>query len=174
MENLSIFQVAKNRCWSWDDASNWDDESYLKPFMPDDSLLQSLPSDDEGEEYSPIVNKEELIRELMCAEDVSDICTVDGDLDFLSFEVDSLYIDGVNQSQAKMENGYQDNLVQTTMAGGVPVKQDVGTSQTVCKDKRLRVHFSNASARNIKSVNEDYFGSYGSFGIHREMISDKV
>ncbi|CAA7389010.1 unnamed protein product [Spirodela intermedia] len=167
-------QVAKNRCRSWDDRRNWDDDSYLKPFMPDDALLRSLPSDDEGEEYSPIANKEELIKELMCENDISDICTVDGDLDSLSFEVDSLNIDGVNQSQATIENGYQDNLVQTTTANGVPLKQDVGTSQTVCKDKRLRVHFSNASARNIKSVNEDYFGSYGSFGIHREMISDKV
>ncbi|XXG41195.1 hypothetical protein AAC387_Pa01g1713 [Persea americana] len=30
------------------------------------------------------------------------------------------------------------------------------------------------SAKEIKNVNESYFGAYSSFGIHREMLSDKV
>ena len=32
----------------------------------------------------------------------------------------------------------------------------------------------NLVAKDIKKVNEKYFGAYSSFGIHREMISDKV
>ncbi|KDP40554.1 hypothetical protein JCGZ_24553 [Jatropha curcas] len=32
----------------------------------------------------------------------------------------------------------------------------------------------NLVSKDIKKVNESYFGSYSSFGIHREMISDKV
>ena len=32
----------------------------------------------------------------------------------------------------------------------------------------------NLVAKDIKKVNENYFGAYSSFEIHREMISDKV
>lgn len=41
-------------------------------------------------------------------------------------------------------------------------------------NKHARITFPNAIAREIKNVNEDYFGSYGSFSIHREMLSDKI
>ncbi|XP_068657978.1 probable protein arginine N-methyltransferase 3 [Aristolochia californica] len=42
------------------------------------------------------------------------------------------------------------------------------------KDKSLKVSFANVAAREFKIVHENYFGVYSSFGIHREMISDKV
>lgn len=41
-------------------------------------------------------------------------------------------------------------------------------------DKSLRAYFPNRLAKDVKIVNEDYFGSYSSFGIHREMLGDKA
>lgn len=49
-----------------------------------------------------------------------------------------------------------------------------GSGQKNQKDKQLRVSVANVAAREIMKVNENYFGAYGSFGIHREMLSDKV
>lgn len=42
------------------------------------------------------------------------------------------------------------------------------------KDEELEVSFAKVEASEIKIVNKNYFGLYSSFGIHREMISDKV
>lgn len=46
-----------------------------------------------------------------------------------------------------------------------------GASSDVKKAKSFSV---NGVDREIMIVNKDYFGSYSSFGIHKEMISDKV
>lgn len=43
------------------------------------------------------------------------------------------------------------------------------------KDKKdLKVTFAEVARRELRNMNEDYFGSYSAFGIHREMLSDKV
>ena len=42
------------------------------------------------------------------------------------------------------------------------------------KDEEARVCDERLAGRNVRKVNENYFGSYSSFGIHKEMISDKV
>ncbi|CAG7882416.1 unnamed protein product [Brassica rapa] len=42
------------------------------------------------------------------------------------------------------------------------------------KDEEARVCDGRLAGRNIRKVNENYFGSYSSFGIHKDMISDKV
>lgn len=44
------------------------------------------------------------------------------------------------------------------------------SSEVKSNDKKS----NNAIDHEIVIVNKNYFGSYGSFGIHREMISDKV
>ena len=41
-------------------------------------------------------------------------------------------------------------------------------------DKELSACFPNRHAKDVKFVNEGYFGSYSSFGIHREMLGDKA
>ncbi|XP_078438497.1 protein arginine methyltransferase 3 [Wolffia australiana] len=161
-------QVSKNRSWSWDSSMEWNDDIYLKPFMPDDALLESLFFDDNEEEISNIVDKQDLMRELMCGESISRIDNIDEAMGFLSFDDDPVNVDEVKVDQATSGNGFTDSRVQETEIQGE------GKSQISFKEKRSGVHFSNASARNIKTVNEDYFGSYSSFGIHREMISDKV
>ncbi|CAN6810320.1 unnamed protein product [Brassica oleracea] len=42
------------------------------------------------------------------------------------------------------------------------------------KDEEARVCDERLAGRNVRKVNENYFGSYSSFGIHKEMISDKA
>ncbi|TVU02120.1 hypothetical protein EJB05_52387, partial [Eragrostis curvula] len=41
-------------------------------------------------------------------------------------------------------------------------------------DSHLKVARASVNAKAIKTVDDNYFGSYSSFGIHREMLSDKV
>lgn len=49
-----------------------------------------------------------------------------------------------------------------------------GIGEEESKERNLKVVIKGAAARERKDVDEDYFGSYSSFGIHREMLSDKV
>ncbi|MQM21610.1 hypothetical protein Taro_054653 [Colocasia esculenta] len=176
-------QVADNKCWICGallackkDLQNhlhaaltlgkdvklaWDSDIYLKPFMYEDALLHSLPPDEDGEEdYTATADKEDLMRELMCAKDLTDICIGDET--------------GRSEEQAVDECINNNNHFEMTVVNGMAAVEDFGTSCTKQKDKQLRIAFDNVAAREIKSINEDYFGSYDSFGIHREMISDKA
>jgi type I protein arginine methyltransferase len=49
-----------------------------------------------------------------------------------------------------------------------------GVGDEVSKESDLKVVRKDTAARERKDVDEDYFGSYSSFGIHREMLDDKV
>lgn len=49
-----------------------------------------------------------------------------------------------------------------------------GVGEEESKERNLKVVRKGAAARERKDVDEDYFGAYSSFGIHREMLSDKV
>ena len=58
---------------------------------------------------------------------------------------------------------------------GVDATEDCCSSDRKSKDKHLEICSAKAAVTNeIKNVNKNYFGSYSSFAIHREMISDKV
>ncbi|XWS57037.1 hypothetical protein CRYUN_Cryun09bG0137100 [Craigia yunnanensis] len=52
--------------------------------------------------------------------------------------------------------------------------ESVRPSDSNTKDKQSRVYIADVVEKDIKKVNEIYFGSYSSFGIHRDMISDKI
>lgn len=41
-------------------------------------------------------------------------------------------------------------------------------------DRQLKITRASVTAKEIKTVDDNYFGSYSSFGIHREMLGDKV
>lgn len=53
-------------------------------------------------------------------------------------------------------------------------KEHVRSAKGKTNEKQLRTYKLKFASNNVKIVNEDYFGSYSSFGIHREMISDKA
>ncbi|KAI3711859.1 hypothetical protein L1987_70408 [Smallanthus sonchifolius] len=50
----------------------------------------------------------------------------------------------------------------------------IESNEVISDEKKSNSVFVNAVNRGIMIVNKDYFGSYSSFGIHKEMISDKV
>jgi protein arginine N-methyltransferase 3 len=53
-------------------------------------------------------------------------------------------------------------------------EERVGSSDGKPSDKHSKVSLMNLVDKDIKKANANYFGAYSSFGIHREMISDKV
>ncbi|KAL9321764.1 hypothetical protein ACSQ67_009817 [Phaseolus vulgaris] len=164
--NFVRSQVAENTCWSCGltcqgkrDLQNhlhdvvdfneiktlWNDDRYLIPFMQDDSLLYSFGEcDEEGEDEQITPIDEDLIKDLMNIDERS-----------------SVDHDSVENSKGDLING----------------KDSMG--HALCSDKDpkkgpLVANPQNHIAKHIKKVNEGYFGSYSSFGIHREMLSDKV
>lgn len=127
----------------------WGDDVYLKPFMFDDALLHSFVGDDDydDDECGEMISREEVMREFMNNGELGQTC---GD-DFEKIEV---AVENVTEDLGKMM-----------------------TNRTVVKDDHSGLHRSDKqmrAAREIMNVNENYFGGYGSYGIHREMISDKV
>ncbi|KAJ4720411.1 Arginine N-methyltransferase family protein [Melia azedarach] len=188
-------QVAENRCWSCgltcqsnQDLQNhlhettnfkdikllWDDEKYLKPFMQEDELLYSFGDGEEGEQdFDTSFDREELMRDLgnfqgICIDDettkeksASNTCTAD---EKGKEEVGSTFNGLLNMASSS----------QKMIVDSMDSREHIGAFDKKPKDKDLRVSLVNLSAKDIKRVNEDYFGSYSSFGIHREMISDKV
>lgn len=187
-------QVAKNRCWACGcsfgskedlhghlhDIVNfeerilpWDDDKYLNSFLQEDPLLHSFFDDDECEEdYNVIADDDELVRiwktEKIKIDDESDLekmapacnsslkdgskqIVYDASATHSSLEVPS---DNVTFSSCNLSNG--------------------GPSFGNPNNKPLRDFPAKISDTEILNVNRSYFGSYSSFGIHREMISDKV
>lgn len=169
------FQVAENRCWSCglacesnQDLQNhlhkvarpeeikplWNNDMYLKPFLSDDPLLYSF-SEDEDIDDEDTMDREELMTSV---KNIEEIC-IDDELrgENLAFDTLDNRLDGGSSS------------------GKCDVKGlDSRDLDGMTKDKKLRAYFPNRAAKDVKNINEDYFGSYSSFGIHREMLSDKA
>lgn len=134
----------------------WNDDKYLIPFMQDDSLLYSFGEcDEEGEDEQITPIDEDLIKDLM---NIDERIPVDHDSE------EKVLVDHLNRdssSKGELING----------------KDPMGHALCSVKDPKRGPFVANSQnniAKHIKKVNESYFGSYSSFGIHREMLSDKV
>uniref|UniRef100_A0A0D9X216 Probable protein arginine N-methyltransferase 3 n=1 Tax=Leersia perrieri TaxID=77586 RepID=A0A0D9X216_9ORYZ len=175
--NFVRSKVAENKCWSCGQvfSSNselcghlhaseipqpegkvpWGDDLYLKPFMEDDSLLHSLSIfDDDDEEEScgmPVERGECSTGNGTLAE------TCESNLKSI--------IDDDSDVVGKFEKACTVESKDGECSGSLA--QDPS-------DKQLKIARASAAARGIKSVDDSYFGSYSSFGIHREMLGDKV
>lgn len=182
--------MAENRCWicgltcqSNQDLQNhlneaynlketklrWDKEKYLKPFMQDDKLLYSFGEDEVAEED----NDAELMRDVMNFENIS---VDDGSLKEKS-ATNNCTADEIGKVAAVSTlNGHpnMENSSEKMIVNGFDSREHIGAFDSKLEDKDSRVSLLKLSAKDIKKVNESYFGSYSSFGIHREMISDKV
>ncbi|XP_068664871.1 probable protein arginine N-methyltransferase 3, partial [Aristolochia californica] len=149
----------------------------LKPFMSKDAFLHSFDGDeDDQDECTPTVDREELLREVDNVRDFAGICLADENvLDAVLNELD--YVHGpfkkVHEDVHKFPiAAYKD---QNVIAGNGMSGGELGRFPArERKDKSLEVSFVNVAAREIKNVNENYFGAYSSFGSHREMISEMV
>lgn len=172
-------QVAENKCWDCglvlqckndllshlhapfsyreDGGKVWDDDVYLRPFIGNDALLHSFfGDDDDGEDdCTETISREEAMRELVNNGDLNEMLGNDFD-----------------RKGASEENVIED--FKKISINGSTTKQNMRELHQDQNDKQTRVFFANTASREIKNINENYFGSYGSFGIHWEMISDKV
>ena len=161
---MTTLQLAENKCWSWgqDFARTselcshlpWAEDSYLKPFMEDDSLLHSLSifDDDEEEDCGVPVERGE------CSAGNGRLVGPQGN------GLNTI-IDDCSDISAKFERAL------TTESSAGDKNGSLLEEQT---DRQLKITRASVTAKEIKSVDDNYFGSYSSFGIHREMIGDKV
>ncbi|KAI3416631.1 Methyltransf_25 domain-containing protein, partial [Psidium guajava] len=65
-------------------------------------------------------------------------------------------------------------FLQKETGGDLNLRAEVGSSNGMYEDGRGGNCLKRRTANIVRTVNENYFGAYSSFGIHREMISDKV
>ncbi|XP_071722088.1 probable protein arginine N-methyltransferase 3 [Rutidosis leptorrhynchoides] len=177
-------QVSENKCWSCGvmchtsqdlqkhlhGTVNYEslklvleDEKFLKPFIQDDSLLYSFSDDEDGEDdFTVSVNKEEIMKDLISMEDMS---------------IDDEIHGGKVAKDADAYKENEENDVASSSNGYLNVESSSGLARS-CNgepaNKHLIISRANRAAKSINIVNEDYFGSYSSFGIHRDMLSDKV
>ncbi|KAL0538507.1 hypothetical protein IC582_022653 [Cucumis melo] len=163
-------QVAENRCWSCglscqsnldlqhhlhkilnlnDIKALWDDDKYLKPFKQNDPLLYSFAEDEEDDD--------ETARENLPFHANQNQNNGMEDCSSASHG----YLNAARRLEAKIEN-----TVETT--------ETLGLKYDVQEDNQLKIARQIFDRNDIKNANENYFGSYGSFAIHREMLSDKV
>lgn len=187
--------MAENRCWSCDlvfpsnhdllthlhetvDFKNikhrLDDDRFLKPFLQEDSLLYSFGDDGEGEDDCPIVvQKEELAVEMKNLGRM----LIDGEKLLEEVVSPSVPVDG---SGLKEVASVPTNDLGTAGSAKNAASNAANVRAQIClsngkdEDKKFSSSFKNLAAKNVRRVNESYFGAYSSFGIHRDMLSDKV
>ncbi|RWR79740.1 Protein arginine N-methyltransferase [Cinnamomum micranthum f. kanehirae] len=192
-------QVSENKCWSCgfncqsnkdlqahlhlavnfekDGKLPWQDDIYLKPFMQEDAVLHNFGEDEDGEDDCAIsVDNEELMQELVNAYDLREISLDDDNtLGIVPSEHGAPSENGAKGSSFCTSNCLNmGSHLEMGTANGTALREDMGSPSRKKKDKNLKVSFAGVSAKEIKNVNESYFGAYSSFGIHREMLSDKV
>ncbi|KAF5733646.1 arginine N-methyltransferase family protein [Tripterygium wilfordii] len=145
-----------------------EDDKYLKPFLLDDALLYSFGECEGGEDDSNTIGyKEELMSHMKIFEEIRiDVENTGKELTTSSGSLD----DNGNAEVAFASNGHLDMACSSKSDGDM--KECAGLSDS--KDMLPRGSLVNLAEKDIKNVNENYFGAYSSFGIHREMISDKV
>ncbi|KAF0895122.1 hypothetical protein E2562_006829 [Oryza meyeriana var. granulata] len=174
--NFVRSKVAENKCWSFGQAfsSNgelcnhlqaseipqlegkvpWGDDVYLKPFMEDDSLLHSLSIFDEDDEEGcgmPVERGE-------CSAGNGSLA-----------ETRESHLNSIMNDGSDVVDRFEKTCTIESTAG-----ECSGSLAQELSDKQLKIARASAAARGIKSVDDNYFGSYSSFGIHREMLGDKV
>lgn len=186
--------MAENRCWNCGSACQskhdllnhlhdvadfndikrlWDDDGYLKPFMQDDSLLYSFDEYEDGEDEQISPMDEDLVRDLKNAGEIS---FDDQDaMKNLAVNDDPYEVCRRKETASVLDD--HSNLASSSDKELINGKGSRGCVASIDKDPEEGYLMANSHihiAKHIKKVNEGYFGSYSSFGIHREMLSDKV
>lgn len=142
----------------------WDDDKYLSPFLQDDSLLYNFYEDDEDEEGDTmIVDTNELETYLSQFEHI----------DIHDEDAPDLMVPSENEGKdVKMFLGKDTNTAKPLDT--VSVNDPNCSSYSSRKKEMDTIPSTTIVAKEIKNINKSYFSSYSSFGIHRDMISDKV
>lgn len=147
----------------------WDDDRYLNPFLQDDSLLYRFGEDDVDEECDNMyADKKEMESYLSQFEhiDISDESAPE--------LIDPYDNGGRNIKPSPSEDTtpakpFESLTMDDTKNAAGSILSDVNG-----KNKMDSYPSTKFGAKEMTNVNKNYFGSYSSFGIHKEMISDKV
>ncbi|XP_016493782.2 putative protein arginine N-methyltransferase 3 [Nicotiana tabacum] len=175
-------KVAENKCWSCgivcrskEDLLNhlhevinfdeglfpWNDDEFLKP-LNEDALLYSFDDADEGDDVEDVmsVDKKELIK----------------DFEHISIDEDDFESETEeNKPIASIQNGGKSaSMTDTTFSNGIVAAEAGASSYKNLDDQDSSLYIAKVAANKVKDVNKSYFGGYSSYGIHRDMISDKV
>lgn len=151
----------------------WDDDKYLNPFLEDDAVLYSFDDDDEDDSFSvdptePALSQFEHLK-------VDEGCS-----SMHTSECDSSTLENGCQNGAKVinydhHNGTDgENQFDMLIADDVTDISNGALALKRTTDDKRSASYSRSSPDDIERTNKSYFSSYSSFGIHRDMISDKV
>ncbi|XP_076927323.1 putative protein arginine N-methyltransferase 3 [Bidens hawaiensis] len=145
-------KVAENRCWSC--GSTCESRKELQDHLHEPSGFGSsnLPWDD-AMYLKPYMEEDNLLFSF--DEDEAD----DDDMARNTDGIETMSIDDKSDGESYQVNG------NTSISA---------SNEESSNGKRFNESSLSAVDRNVMIVNKDYFGSYSSFGIHKEMLSDKV
>ncbi|XP_062194581.1 probable protein arginine N-methyltransferase 3 [Phragmites australis] len=176
--NFIRSKVAEDKCWSCGQVCScnselcshlhaqethqiegnfpWEDDAYLKPFMEDDPLLHSLSIGDD--------------------EDEDEDCGMSMERGQWSAGSGGLAKPGENELSTITEGNGSDISARFEQECTIGRTEGDGSGSLAQEqnDTQLKVARASVNAKAIKSVDDNYFGSYSAFGIHREMLGDKV
>ncbi|KAL3829819.1 hypothetical protein ACJIZ3_018621 [Penstemon smallii] len=187
--------VAADKCWDWGkiccsdkelknhllEADNfeesiipWDDDRYLNPFLQDDALLYRFDEDGdfEDEDDAMSFDSKELAMHLSQFErlkiDEEDISSK------YTSEHKSSCENGEKEVKFSFDKGTNTANPSESLVNGVSDIADGPSAIETTGNRKGTVSCLKIAADEIKNRNKNYFGAYSSFGIHRDMISDKV
>lgn len=152
----------------------WDEDKYLKPFLQEDALLYSFVEDDEGEDDTMSVDNNELARDLSSFERIR-IDDYEPALEEDEYRLRACCENGGKKAESTTDG----SCVNGNSLGNCKIKTVDANGCNLAlhrkpEDKGQTSYISDIARQKINNINKNYFGSYSSFGIHREMISDKV
>uniref|UniRef100_A0A0D6R5I3 C2H2-type domain-containing protein n=1 Tax=Araucaria cunninghamii TaxID=56994 RepID=A0A0D6R5I3_ARACU len=166
----------------------WQEDGYLTPFLQEDPLLYSFDGEEDtmGSNNSvEIYETEELIKELQSDHltDLKGMVESSSDDDELSdlAPKNCCTVESTTRTINTKGTNWLNNIHifgpsnnSNSSNGEVKPEKNSTPSSLATKDKKSKVTFANVAKKEIKNINESYFGAYGRFGIHREMLSDQV
>lgn len=141
--------------------------------MRDDALLQCFDDDefDDDDEVNAPVEQEDLVGTTINI-DFSDCVGNWTSTEGNSFSLNCSNGEG-SRKEVCLANGVS-NLNGNLMEDKKDTEKNLREPKHVLESKKQRLSMSNTSAKQLKDANDSYFGAYGTYGIHREMIGDKV
>lgn len=187
-------QVSENKCWNCGmvcrskeelqnhlhkstnferDVLPWNDDRYLNPFLEDDALLYSFGEEDEDEdEDTTSIDKEDLETYLSQIESISihDI----GVSDKYASNFMIPHENGEKEGVCTRDKDVKEIPLERVIPNGASNETGGILPYRSWKNDICTASSSEIAANEIKNINKNYFGAYSSYGIHREMISDKV
>ncbi|XP_073155473.1 probable protein arginine N-methyltransferase 3 [Henckelia pumila] len=187
-------QVSENKCWSCgmvcrskEELQNhlhkstnfehnvlpWNDDKYFNPFLQDDALLYSFGEEDEDEDGDTMsVDKEELETYLSQIESINihDIGVSDKYASKFMIPREN----GGKEVVCTLDKDVKEISPERVILNGASNETGGILSYRNWKNEICTASSSEIAANEIKNINKNYFGAYSSYGIHREMISDKA